>query len=367
MTERERFLAAMERRNGVAPPNYELGLWGQTIDRWITEGAEESDINFDWFRGGKLGLSRREFAPVYTHAVPAFEQRVLEEDEETVVHQDKEGVITRSLKAGTSRGTRASMDQHLSHPVQDWPTFLEYKERYKANSPERYPKEWPQLVEKWRNRDYPLCLQENCGFGLFSHLRIWMGTEALCIAFYEQRALIHEMLDFLVEFFCQTVARAVEEVQFDYFNFFEDMAYNVGPFTSPSLFREFFLPRYRRIIEFLKSHGVSYIWLDSDGNTEVLLPLFIEMGINCHWPLEQAAGMDPLRLHKEYGRDLILCGGVDKRMLTRGKREIEAEMRRLAPLVETGGFIPTIDHTIPPDAPYENFLYYMSLKRRLLG
>lgn len=368
MNQRERFVATMEARGGVAPPNYELGLWGQTIERWVGEGAKEEEIAFDWFRGGKQGLDRRDYAAVYTHAFPRFDEIVIEEDDEYVIHQDSQGVITRSLKAGKTRGSWACMDQHLSHPVRDRATFLELKKRYIATSPERYPKDWPQLVEHWRRRDYPVCLQEVCGFGLFSHLRIWMGTEALCIAFYEQRTLVEEMLDFLVEFFCQTVSRAVQEVQFDYFNFFEDFAYNAGPFTSPLLFRELFLPRFRAIVNFLKRHGVRYFWLDSDGNTEALIPIFIEMGINCHWPVEVAAGMDPVKLKREYGRDLVLKGGIDKRVLARGKREIEEELqRKLPPLIEAGGYIPMVDHTVPPDVPYENFLHYMEIKRQILS
>jgi uroporphyrinogen decarboxylase len=368
VTDRERFLATMQRRPSVSPPDYELGLWGQTVDRWISEGAREEEIVFDWFRGGKLGLDRREFAPVYTHSYPRFEYRVLEEDEDTVVHQDDQGVVTRSLKRGAARGTRASMDQHISHPVRDRETFLEMKKRYHPGSPERYPPNWSELTADWQQRDYPLCLQENCGFGLFSHLRIWMGTEALCVAFHEQRQLVHEMLDFLADFFCEAVLRAVREVQFEYFSFFEDFAYKAGPFTSPALFRELFLPRYRRIIEFLRAHGVQYIWLDSDGNTEVLIPLFIEMGVDCHWPLEAAAGMDPLKLQREYGRDLVLCGGIDKRALTRGREEVEAELyAKLPPLLARGGYIPTIDHTCPPDIPYANFLHYLEVKRKLMG
>jgi Ca2+-binding RTX toxin-like protein len=39
---------------------------------------------------------------------------------------------------------------------------------------------------------------------------------------------------------------------------------------------------------------VKVIELDSDGNTEVLLPALIEIGIDAHWPLEAAANMDPV-------------------------------------------------------------------------
>jgi uroporphyrinogen decarboxylase len=34
-------------------------------------------------------------------------------------------------------------------------------------------------------------------------------------------------------------------------------------------------------------------------------------------------------------------------------------------MVELGGYIPTVDHTIPPDVPLKNFLYYLELKRKV--
>ena len=77
--------------------------------------------------------------------------------------------------------------------------------------------------------------------------------------------------------------------------------------------------------------------------------------------------MDPVKLRATYGRDLALVGGLDKRELTKGRREIEAELVRLFPLVEQGGYIPTVDHAVPPDVLYENWLLYLELKREPLG
>jgi uroporphyrinogen decarboxylase len=116
----------------------------------------------------------------------------------------------------------------------------------------------------------------------------------------------------------------------------------------------------------LRKYGVKVIELDSDGNTEPLIPLLIEAGINCHWPLESAADMDPVKLRREYGKDLAFMGGIDKRELAKDKRAIEEELRRkVLPILESGGYIPTVDHTVPPEVPLENFLYYLELKRRI--
>ena len=134
-----------------------------------------------------------------------------------------------------------------------------------------------------------------------------------------------------------------------------------------STFKEFIFPHLKRLVEFFKSNGTRYIILDTDGNCEALIPLFMDAGVDCIWPLERASDMDPVRLREKYGRQLRLWGGVDKRELAKDTKAIDDHLRHLAPLVEAGGFIPTVDHTVPPDVSWGNFCHYMERKRALLG
>jgi len=371
MNERERFLATVKFRETDRYPYWELGLWGQTYERWLNEGLNECELNGDWFRGEPkfAGLDRREYITLDLHPIPSFE-RTIEENDRYVSFVDRWGRVRRALKEGTTRGTRSSMDTYLDFPVKDQDDFLEMKEHFDPHEPLRYPKNWEALKEKWKDRDYPLYLTENCGFGgLYWNLREMMGTVRLSLAFYKMPNLIHEILDFMVDFFINATKKALREVEVDAFILNEDFAYKAGPLISPKIFREFFLPRHREIIEHLHRNGVRVVELDSDGNTEVLIPLFIEAGIDAHWPMEAAAGMDPLKIRREYGEELAVYGGIDKRVLTKDRRAIEKELsRKILPLVELGGgFVPTIDHTVPPDVPLENFLCYLELKRRMAG
>lgn len=193
-----------------------------------------------------------------------------------------------------------------------------------------------------------------------------MGTENLSYAFYDQPDLVHEILDFMVEFFMRVTAKALRETEVDVLNFNEDLAYKSGPLLSPKAYTEFFLPRHKQIIAFLRQHGVKVIELDSDGNTEALIPLFLEAGVNVHWPLEAAAGMEPLKIRRKYGQSLALSGGIDKRELAKDRKAIEEEMRRkILPMLEGGGYIPSVDHTVPPDISLDNFRYYVELKQRI--
>ncbi len=367
MTTREAFLRCMKFQPVQRVPNFELGFWGQTIERWLGEGMTQEATRYATFYGNEVfGLDRRDYVPVNLGPIPAFEHEVIEETERHILFRDGDGALRKAMKDGTVRGTRPSMDQFISFAVETPEDFQRLKQRFDPANPFRYPIYWQDLCRAYDTRQYPLCAVPNAALGLYSNCRRWMGTEGLSVAFYDQPDLVHEMMDFVADFCLAVMERVLADVQVDSFNWFEDFAYKTGPLYSPDIFRRFMLPRYQRVNEFLKAQGVPIITLDSDGNFEVVLPLIIEAGIDCVWPLEVAAGNDPVRLQAEFGNALSLSGGIDKRELAKDRRAIETELRRLAPVVEQGGYIPTVDHTVPPDVPYDNFLYYLELKEKLL-
>ena len=123
----------------------------------------------------------------------------------------------------------------------------------------------------------------------------------------------------------------------------------------------------RLVIEdFFKKNGVEFVMVDSDGNVESLIPLFIEAGLDGYHPMEVAAGMDPVKLRKKYGKQLIFMGGVDKYEIAKGKYEIKKELKRLEPVINGGGYIPFLDHEVQPGVTLEAFKYYLNLKRKIL-
>ena len=74
---------------------------------------------------------------------------------------------------------------------------------------------------------------------------------------------------------------------------------------------------------------------------------------------EHASGMDVVAVRKKYGRDLRIWGGLDKRAVAKGQAAIEAELARVRPLIDEGGYIPHLDHSCPPDIPFANYCYYL--------
>jgi uroporphyrinogen decarboxylase len=131
--------------------------------------------------------------------------------------------------------------------------------------------------------------------------------------------------------------------------------------------KKYFVPRYKKINDLLRKNNVDVIFLDSDGDIHELIPLFLDSGINGVLPIEVNAGMDVVKLRKEYKNDLLLLGGIDKMEIARGKEAIKAEVdSKIKPIIDIGGFIPTIDHLAPPDISLEDFKYYIDLKKEIL-
>lgn len=148
--------------------------------------------------------------------------------------------------------------------------------------------------------------------------------------------------------------------------FWEDMCYKSGPMISPEHFKEFMLPYYKEVTDFAKEVGIKSFWVDTDGNCEILIPLFIESGINCLYPFEVQAGMDIIEVRKKYGKKLCILGGIDKRALAEDKKAIEKEILDKVPkLLKEGGYIPLLDHAVPPEVSFENFKYFVKLLKEL--
>ena len=371
MTQKERYLNTMKFKAVDRIPNMEICLWRQTYERWVREGMP-ADVGSGFMHGGSKYFDLEGYETVHIDATmphPPVAERTIEENETYVVFVDGFGRTRKALKTGSVNGARMSMDTYLEFAVKDRATFKAFKRRYEGKVEERYPRDWEQAKAMARSTALPLTLLDPLSgtFGYYSMLRNWMGTEGVSYLFYDDPALIEECLEFLTNFAIGVLTKAVQEIKFDFYYIHEDMSFKNGPLVSPDLFRRMFLPQYKRFIGFLKAHGVELVLVDTDGNHEVLIPLFLEAGVDGFGPIERAADMDPVKLRQRYGKTFCMAGGVDKRAISKGKREIEEEVKRvIVPLIAQGGFIPSIDHSIPPDVSLENFRYYLKLKRQAI-
>jgi len=76
--------------------------------------------------------------------------------------------------------------------------------------------------------------------------------------------------------------------------------------------------------------------------------------------------MNVVEVRERFPR-LGMMGGIDKRALIEGKAAIDRELEAKIPfMLKRGGFIPTIDHLVPPDVSFANFKYYREKLNQML-
>ena len=383
MNSRERFLAAMRFQPLDRLPNWEMGYWAGTVERWYNEGlprhpeaptglvtgAGIKGEGFPWRAPEVHDVSVRAhlgFDPGIEKVAgewgvfPFFETRVLREDEETITQQDVDGTVVQLRKDNTS------LPHVIDWPVVDRATWEAFKrERLQADAPGRFPANWPQLLDHYRRRDFPLVLGGPF-LGVFSALRTLFGFEQLMYAFFDQPDLIDDVLEHLTTLWLSLFEEALAQTDVDYVYYWEDMSYKRGPMVSPKVFARFLAPRYRRINQFFRARGIDIILVDTDGDVWELIDWFQEVGISGLYPFEVRAGMDVAAVRQAHPR-LQMLGGINKTALAAGPEAIDRELARIAPVIRSGGYIPGCDHYVSPDVPWAHFVYYREQLARLLG
>ena len=71
----------------------------------------------------------------------------------------------------------------------------------------------------------------------------------------------------------------LSQTDVDMFIFWEGISAGTGSMVSPAAIREFMVPYYRRMTDFLKEKGVDIIFVDTDGDCFDIIPVFLEGGL----------------------------------------------------------------------------------------
>jgi hypothetical protein len=350
LTDVQRFHACMAYQPVDHTPFWDWGAWPETIDRWLREGYQPDIKDPARLADG------RNFIGHWFFPYPPFEPRVVSEDDRTIVYINHEGILMKERKDNPM----SSMPQFLKFPVDTRQEFRAFwQERMQPDLEQRIGPGWHAHLRQLRSEPKPLGVISDRWGGFFGPLRNLVGVQKLCLLFYDDPPFLEEMMEANADFIIAMMSQILDVIEIDAFIFWEDMGYKAGPLVSPRMARQYMLPRYRRVVDYLRGRGVKYIGLDSDGQVDSLIPVWLEAGLNFLYPFEVQAGMDVLEVRRKYGKDLRIWGGVDKRALAIGPEAIETELRRLQPLIQEGGYIPHTDHSCPPDISFENYGYYM--------
>lgn len=342
-----------------------------TLKRWHSEGLPEG-VDWHAYMREQIGIEPAASggpAPWIKHTmVPEFEEKVIEEREESIVVQDWKGNICEISKRFDVSYLRGAKDfvtrSWIKCPVENWSDWEQMKLRYDPEDPSRVPANVEELGKQIADRSYPTQIVLH---GPFWQLREWLGFENLCMAFLDDPDLIRDMIGFWADYISKLLLKVLPHVDLDCLHINEDMAYKQKAMISPEMTREFLGPCYAQWRDIVTQHKVPLYDVDSDGFVGELIPVWIEFGVNACDPIEVAAGNDICTFRKAFGRKMAFSGGVDKRAMAKGGDVIASEIARLAPVVKDGGYIPGCDHAVPHDVGWHEMVEYCGLLARITG
>lgn len=350
---RERFQRCLDFEPVDRAPFTEIVPGPSNPERWAEEGfAPGTDFT------AYFGLDLVYAIAWVENPEPPFPAQVVEETDEYVIEDLGTGMRVQRSKTGPFR--------HVVRPPVATPAdWAEYRLRLRPD-PGRIPLTPEFLTQMRQTQARGACAMRGWCSGFFGGLRELLGPEPHLLNFYDQPALLHTMCRDWLDFQIPMIETATSLVEIDLFTVGEDIAYRNGAMISPSQFRAFLAPYYRRLLEVLRACGVRHVYLDTDGDFTELIPEYLAVGFSGFHPIETQAGMDVRDLRRAYPR-VGMMGGVDKRQVYGPAGAIERDLHeRIAPVVRQGGYIPALDHSVPREASVEQYRHYLQILKTIL-
>jgi Uroporphyrinogen decarboxylase (URO-D) len=356
MSPRERFFSIMEFKKPDRIIDNEFGYWKDTLKRWHNEGLPEyvnSNEKADLYFGFDNWRKR---LPSNAFLNPSFEPEIISDDGEHQVIYDANRVKCEIFSDGAD-----TIPHYLDFPIKDKESYQEFKKKLQPTIEKRIPENITKIGEQVKDRNYIL---ENYAGSTAGVIRNWMGFENIAMGIYDQPELLNEILEDLSNIRCAIATEVTKNMSIDLVAWWEDIAFKTGPIVTPSFFIDSCGPTIKKVMDIYKNSGTLYSYVDCDGNFSRLMPGWFDNGVNIMFPLEVASGIHPETLRQDHGA-IRMMGGVDKTVLLLEKSDIKKELLKLKPLVDQGGYIPHVDHRVQADVSYENYLYYLEVKRDL--
>ena len=160
----------------------------------------------------------------------------------------------------------------------------------------------------------------------------------------------------------EKVCRSVGDIV-DIIRFGDDLGMDSGPFMSIDIYRELFHEHRKQMSDYVHKNSSMHTFIHSCGSIHQYIPDLIEEGIEIINPVQtNCLNMDPAKLKKEFGNDIVFWGGsMDPReILNKGTpAEVKAEtIRRMEIFAPGSGFVVNNIHNIMPDVPPESILAF---------
>lgn len=170
-------------------------------------------------------------------------------------------------------------------------------------------------------------------------------------------AAIEEIMKFFVSYYDNFLKAGGGEIDLLFYK--DDFGSQNSQLISAKMFREFFLPTIRQLVDLAGSHDVKFVQ-HSCGAIFKFIPDFIDAGVAVLDPIQVTAkGMDIVELKKEFGDRLVFHGGIDTQVLmpTGTPDDVRSATRRtIEVLGARGGYFFSPAHRFQADTGNENIL-----------
>ncbi len=181
-----------------------------------------------------------------------------------------------------------------------------------------------------------------------------MGMDDLFLAMVEAPGAVEALLDRIVEYYLAASRRIFDAAarEIDVFFIGNDFGTQTGPAVGGALFRRFFLPRLKRLIDLGHAYGLK-VMMHCCGGFHPLIPDFIGAGLDALQALQpDARDMEPAKLKRDFGGRIVFNGCIDTHhLLIAGTPETTRAGTRavLEIMAPGGGFIasPSHDYLLP--------------------
>ena len=296
----------------------------------------------------------------------------LEPDEKTLERWHHEG-----LPQGSSVAKYFHLETHHSVGLmlRSYPFFKKapdlindptsFARHYDPDDPSRYAKGFVESCKRLKQKGRVLYVDASGG-GLLQMLGVgdWESLISAFIALLERPRMVEDLVNRTTEFYCVCLERVLSKVSVDYASFYEPIASNTGPVISPTMFKRFAIPGYKKVINLLEKFNVPLrILCTTGGDLSSLLPSLIDVGINGLWISNiQNTGMEYAALRRTFGSDVALIGGIDSVSLTLDETAVRRVVEEtVLPLLESGHYLPCLDDRPRSNIPFAHYRLYRQL------
>jgi uroporphyrinogen-III decarboxylase len=160
----------------------------------------------------------------------------------------------------------------------------------------------------------------------------------------------------LTDFYKAVVTRGRKELGLDAIWTSDDIGMQTSPFFSIGVFREFFKPYYKELIDHVHSLGMHF-WLHACGNIKPFIPELIEIGLDVLHPIQKYTMVEN-EIAAEFGKDICIWGGMDvQRIIPYGSPDdVRREVRFMFDTYfrRDGRFMLTAGNNMTADTPLKN-------------